>query len=1091
MEQGMNLKTTFSVYEKLLKTKFDSRSQSSMEEYDIRSSNSNIEYEVRFKDIKKLDFERVYKYLLTKGFVVKTEQYQLKIGHTLGEENSNESKIRCQVNDLSEIKDFCNKNVLPETTEYLFKEKFMKEYPRYYDNSDYGFRVSIQKEFTISVTDPKVVELNSKWKSLDKMFRYMNRVTLVHPQIQSIVVDFSTVKSIKKDGQLVKEKIFSSSRLFEEEEEYELEIELVNLEYIYSNLPEVFLNLNKTIKYISSGIQDSNFPIPFSEQLKISSEYKKIITQSKKDKEQSVSRLPEENINLQRLLPSSMFIGPSSYTLQKINLIDSPTNSEPCIMKDFSVTDKADGERKMCYISSNGKIYFISNNMEIQYTGAICQEPKLYNSLMDGEFIKENKLHERIDLYAAFDLYIYAGNEIRNIPFIQESKVEKQRNRYYYLNALINGMNVKYETEKDNVKIVTKKFYTPDDSKNIMKCCSELFKTIEKAGIYETDGLIFTSNSLGVGLEPDRNSMKDIKNSRLTWRYSFKWKPPEFNTIDFLVKIKQVNSRDEISYIISNTTQTCIPYKCLYLYVGYDEQKQGFINPQKLLMEDFVIPKLREGISGNTYKPVLFSPTNPTDSQAHLCYLPLIDDAKLLTKDNDLIETEMVVEFAYEFNEDKRFRWVPLRVRYDKTAEYRKFHNKFGNDFVVANSNWLTIHNPISKEMITDKNLKLTMEDVEIKDLYYNRGTGVIYTNNLRKFHNQKVKKLLFDSVINGVTDCKLIDYAVGKGGDLNKWIMNKPKFIFGIDISKDNIHNSKDGVCSRYLGLKRQNNDIFKGMFIRGDSSKLIKTGEFVKIDDDDEEEKVSMNVMEQVFGLKEKTNHFGNYVGSLHNIAIKGFDVGSIQFALHYMFKDEDSVNNFMKNLCDTIKVGGTFVGTCYDGHKIFNMLSKTDPDQSIEIYNKEKTTKIWSIKKKYFQEEFLDDESSLGMTISVYQDSINQEIEEYLVNFTYFSRCMMLYGFEEEKLLPGTSDLPGTGNFELIYKRYGGDSKFGKDALTDKEKQISFLNKYFVYRKVRSVNSDMVYNKLLHKVDEQETYLNKISTPIKLNKQIILTM
>jgi hypothetical protein len=1083
MEQGMNLKSVLSIYEKILKTKFDSRSQNLMEEYDVRSNKANVELEVRFKDIKKLDFERVYKYLLLKGFKLQNEQYQLKISHTLGSDSadSKDSKIRCQINDLSEIKEFCKKNVLPETTEYLFKEKFMKEYPKYYDNNDYGFRVSIQKEYLLTSADPNVVELNRQWKNIDKMFRYMNRVSLVHPDFPSIVVDFSTVKSIKKDGQLVKEKFFSSSQLFGEIEDYEIEVELVNLEYIYSNMPEVVKNLNKTIKYVSCGIQDSNFPIPLTEQLTISSEYKKIILSGKKD-------VKPENYNVQRLLPNDMFIGPSSYTLQKINLIDDPSNKEPCIMKDFCVTDKADGERKMCYIATNGKIYFISNNMEIQYTGAMSQEPKLFNTLMDGEFIRENKLHERIDWYTAFDLYYYRGTDIRYIPFTD--KPEKN-SRYKLLEVVVNGLKIKYETNKDNIIFLKKTFYIPDETKNIMECCADLFKTIEKTSEYNTDGLIFTSNTLGVGLEPEKNKKEDLKNYRITWRHSFKWKPPEFNTIDFLVKIKQSQQKDEVSYIISTNNQTCIPYKCLYLYVGYDEQKYGLINPQKMLMEDFELQNLKETTSSNSYKPALFSPTNPTDSQAHLCYLPLVDDSKLLTKENELIETEMVVEFAYEFNDDKRFRWVPLRVRYDKTAEYRRFHKKFGNDFIVANSNWLTIHNPITKEMITDKNLKVTMEDVEIKDLYYNRGSGVIYTNNLRKFHNLKVKKLLFDSTINEVKDCLVIDYAVGKGGDLNKWLSNKPKFIFGIDISKDNIHNSKDGACARYLGLKRQNKGIYKGMFIRGDSSKLITSGEFVKIDDDEEDEKISKGVMEQVFGLKEKTNHFGNYIGSLHNIAFKLFDVGSIQFALHYMFKDEESIHNFMKNLSDTIKVGGTFVGTCYDGHKIFDMLSKIEQNESIDIYNKDKTTKIWSLTKKYYQTDFTDDEDSLGMTISVYQDSINQEIEEYLVNFTYFSKCMLLYGFEEEKYLPGTNDLPGCGDFKLIYDRYGGDAKFGKDALTEKEKTISFLNKYFVYRKVRSVNSSMVHNKLLHKMDDTMPYLNKIGIPIKLNKKIVLSM
>ena len=59
---------------------------------------------------------------------------------------------------------------------------------------------------------------------------------------------------------------------------------------------------------------------------------------------------------------------------------------------------------------------------------------------------------------------------------------------------------------------------------------------------YETDGLIFTpinksvsSNSLGVFENPRKK----------TWTHSFKWKPSEFNTIDFLVTTKKNNDETE------------------------------------------------------------------------------------------------------------------------------------------------------------------------------------------------------------------------------------------------------------------------------------------------------------------------------------------------------------------------------------------------------------------------------------------------------------------------------------------------------------------------------------------------------------------
>ena len=62
---------------------------------------------------------------------------------------------------------------------------------------------------------------------------------------------------------------------------------------------------------------------------------------------------------------------------------------------------------------------------------------------------------------------------------------------------------------------------------------------------YITDGLIYTPIDKGVGLNHAKDSPKNFK---ATWDYSFKWKPPEFNSIDFLVTtVKTSNKKDKIN----------------------------------------------------------------------------------------------------------------------------------------------------------------------------------------------------------------------------------------------------------------------------------------------------------------------------------------------------------------------------------------------------------------------------------------------------------------------------------------------------------------------------------------------------------------
>lgn len=76
----------------------------------------------------------------------------------------------------------------------------------------------------------------------------------------------------------------------------------------------------------------------------------------------------------------------------------------------------------------------------------------------------------------------------------------------------------------------------------------------------------------------------------------------------------------------------------------------------------------------------------------------------------------------------------------------------------------------------------------------------------------------------------KLLDLSVGKGGDLNKFIAAGVSFVYGVDISEDNIRNPLDGVCARYLDAHRQSGSLFRGIFQVADSSRNIRKGMLLK---------------------------------------------------------------------------------------------------------------------------------------------------------------------------------------------------------------------------------------------------------------------
>jgi hypothetical protein len=473
----------------------------------------------------------------------------------------------------------------------------------------------------------------------------------------------------------------------------------------------------------------------------------------------------------------------------------------------------------------------------------------------------------------------------------------------------------------------------------------------------------------------------------------------------------------------------------------------------------------------------------------------------MFTEEHEMFEEDMIVEFRYDFAKTGFWKWVPLRVRYDKTHELRSGINNYGNAYHVANSNWTSIHNPITDEMIsTGKNIP---EYAVNDDVYYNRSTNDSNTRGLRDFHNLYVKRKLI--VGTSRPHDTLIDFAVGKAGDMSKWIYANLGFVFGVDISKDNIQNRIDGACSRYISAHKKHNKMPGAMFVQGNSSLNIRSGEAFMGDKDRE-------IARAIFGKGPKDREtLGQGVYNAYGVGHEGFQVSSVQFALHYFFENQTTFHHFMTNIAECTKVGGYFIGTCYDGRTVFNKLENKNKGDSIVIMSEDGNTKIYEITKQYAQTGFPDDENSLGYSIDVFQETINKTFREYLVNYDYLVQILEDYG-----LVPVSRDearhmgLPNSsGSFRDLFdslenelQRYPERSvDYGTSLrMTSGEKTISFMNRYLVFKKVRNVNTESIAKAMKYmpkhresgqdasrqdKSDQDESRQDKEKTKVKVFK------
>jgi hypothetical protein len=144
----------------------------------------------------------------------------------------------------------------------------------------------------------------------------------------------------------------------------------------------------------------------------------------------------------------------------------------------------------------------------------------------------------------------------------------------------------------------------------------------------------------------------------------------------------------------------------------------------------------------------------------------------------------------------------------------------------------------------------------------------------------------------------------------------------------------------------------------------------------------------------------------------------------------------------------------------------------------------TKIWEVQKQYRNADLANDSSCLGYKIDVYQESINKLFPEYLVNFDFLNRLMTNYGFElvprEEAQHLGLPE--GSGLFGELFNEMLDEIKKNKfkkkeygqaPEMNAFERKISFLNRYFVYKKLRTVNAEKVVNEMLEETFEERSF------------------
>ena len=721
--------------------------------YLVKAKNENLECEAILKyDLNSTHFTNILQYFMS------SSSYNNKgISESLDIITQNNVRISILGND--NIKQYCMTSIVPKDSIVIVKKKI-----DHFIISDYYYRINLKNETTI----------NGKYKSdvleniIDelKIFRYKKRFSF---ETDDFNIDLTVVKTNNQER-----KTFIDANIMNSPEKYEIEIEFKNTDASNKGVN----NMLKIMYTILKILFNTKIVVKHSESKALVNSYLQLVNKtfyndSKFSNTMQMLKTVYDN-------PNRHFLTYQPVTLELDNI-----NSEDMIQNDsvlkedsnYAVTEKADGERYLLFISSNEKIYMMNNRLHIINTGL---KSKLTNTLIDGELVRYDKNGNDYNHFLAFDIYFENNKDVRDLPFHSENK--EDASRYRKLKSIIKDLYKKDELYKIDIKT----FYTKNRNLKTNQLLND-YSTILEASFdnilkpqntkfpYHIDGLIYQPTKLSVGALYE-NEKVDYKNFGGTWGKVYKWKPPEENTIDM-----------KIGFSINKKTEIDQQVKCSLSV--YDNTRVKNIDPVKILNGSYT-----------------FDIDKSNTSEFATCFLPLVEN-KMYTSDGNVIKNGDIIEFSYDDSKKDLHKWIPYRIRKDKTELYKKTKRIAGtaNSLTTALNVWKSIKNPVTEDMISGA-VKVTNELANYDmDIYSMRKVDRhrIQIKPLMDFHNEYVKNRFLIQRFKS-KDNSLFDIGCGKGGDMMKYV-DKPhekgyNLVVGVDQSFDSIYEASDSAWSRYL---------------------------------------------------------------------------------------------------------------------------------------------------------------------------------------------------------------------------------------------------------------------------------------------------
>lgn len=572
------------------------------------------------------------------------------------------------------------------------------------------------------------------------------------------------------------------------------------------------------------------------------------------------------------------------------------------------ITEKADGER--CIISCDKKkCYLIYRNMEefAKTNSKLKTDDK--KIIAEGEYIRDKNIVLLFDVMY-FDRLLTKMDLSKRLSYL-DSAVEYLESEF----GFNSGPGQKKSAKKPEIRKKDFIRLSPDHKTLFEKVWNKKYD-------YDIDGIIFT-------------------NPKEYYEGSYKWKPIEHNTIDFLT-VKVPNKLLGIEPFIPKDGHTLY---ILFVGITYNlQEKLGLTTiPYYNQLFPTVASRTRKSkkYDKSMYNPIQFSPS--ANYRDYLYYHP--DNTSKNISDNNL--HYRIVEMKKEPKDGQLGPWVFVRVREDRTVS----ENYYGNDYRVAELTYMNYIDPLTFEQLYNPQTS-----------YFTKKPDSMYkpANNFRRYViNRFISEYFKDANW-------IVDLGSGRGADVGKYFAAGVSNVLFTDVDPSAISE----LIRRKFGIttSKKKQYIFDKNRDRG------------------------MSIHTLLVDLKDDFRLLLDY--TKNSGLTKPMANGVVcNFAFHYFCDTLDNIRNIIKYISAVMKVGSVIFITVMNGNKIFDKLSGLNKGES--WFLTEDAGRKYEIKKLYSGKTISD----LGQKIAVKVPFANELYEEPLCNLEFVIKEFELARFNLE--------------------------------------------------------------------------------------------